>query len=110
MMVRVLASFVPGFNLDGYMHRVTSVLVPALTSSPGLISCWILQRPQMSYAEVLILSTWKTAEDMGGCYSLEKKLFEDASFNAIVSEAHVYNILHEWFGPDSPMKQISETS
>lgn len=99
MMVRVLSSFVPGFDLDGYMRRVTSVLIPALTASPGLISCWILQRPQMSYTEVLILSTWKTDEEMAGCSNLEKEVFEDNSFSAIVKEAHVYDILQEWCGP-----------
>jgi len=105
MMVRALSSFVPGFNLESYMDRVTNALVPALASSPGLISYRILQRPQMSYTEVLILSTWKSSEEMLTCPSLEKKLFEDGSFSAIVNEAHVYSIFQEWSAPDTSTRR-----
>ena len=64
MIVRIASAAVSETKLDGCVNHIRENVMPKYEAMPGLLMVWLLQRQFVAYVELVLLSIWKTEEEM----------------------------------------------
>ncbi len=108
MIVRLSSWIVHESQVARYLEHVESTVIPTYKTAPGLIRVHVLQRPMVSYEEVLTVSLWRSVEDLKR-FSLGEPPTDciKAKYDAIALESRTYQIRLSGEGerPDEPARQ-----
>lgn len=64
MIVRFASAAVTETKLDGCVNHICKNVIPKYEGMPGFLMVWLLQRQFVAYVELVLLSIWKTEEEM----------------------------------------------
>jgi hypothetical protein len=83
---------------DRCLKHIKTEVIPSYEQAPGLVMVWVLERPFVAYVELVLLSVWKTAEEMSA--SREGRTADPVLGRAgfIQLEPRTYQLVTPWAG------------
>ena len=94
MLARTCCTLVSKPKFPEFLSYMQNSVLPHYQNSPGLMSVSLLQRVVVGYVELLILSVWRSQEDLDR-FTANDSSAEDVRtrFGAIPMEPHSYEVV-----------------
>ena len=92
-MLRITSAAVPSSNSAPFLEYVQDYEIAEYECAPGLLSVWLVQRPQVGYIEFLTLSLWQSEQTLNSFVEGQTREYRGtAEYGAVRMDSRVYEL------------------